>query len=72
MALHNININCNCISYFLLTIHRLALANQVIRLYAKLNLVILNLHEWFTNRLILNIDKTKVLPYKDEHIINSI
>ena len=30
-------------------------------------------HECFTNnRLILNIDKTKVLPYKDEHIINSI
>ena len=37
-----------------------------------LHLVILNLHEWFTNRLILNIDKTKVLPYKDEHSINSI
>ena len=39
----------------------------------SLNLVILNLHEWFTNnRLILNIDKTKVLPYKDANIINSI
>ena len=33
----------------------------------------LNLHEWFTNnRLILNIDKTKVLAYKDANIINSI
>ena len=40
----------------------------------------LNVHEWFTNnRLILNIDKNKVLPYKvcyliykDDHIINSI
>ena len=39
----------------------------------SLNLVILNLHEWFTNnRLILNIDKTKVLPYKDAHIIKAI
>ena len=37
------------------------------------NLVILNFHEWFTNNiLILNIDKTKVLPYKDANIINSI
>ena len=24
------------------------------------------------NRLLLNIDKTKVLPYKDKNIINSI
>ena len=33
----------------------------------------LNLHEWFTNNiLILNIDKTKLIPYKDAHIINSI
>ena len=40
----------------------------------SLNLVILNVHEWFTNnRLILNIDKKKVLPYhKDVNIINSI
>ena len=47
-------------------IHRLALVNQVMRLYKSLNLVILNvgLHEWFTNNiLLLNIDKTKVLPY---------
>ena len=76
MALHNLNINFN--PYFLLTIHRLALFNQVIRLYRvhickSLNLVILNLHEWFTNnRLILNIDKTKVLPYKYANIIKSI
>ena len=39
----------------------------------SLNLVILNLHEWFTsNRLILHIDKTKVLLYKDVNSINSI
>ena len=61
------------ILYFLKTIHRLALVNQVIRLCKSLNLVILNLHEWFTNnRLILNIDKTKVLHYKDANIINGI
>ena len=39
----------------------------------SLNLVILNVHEWFTsNRLILHIDKTKVLLYKDANSINSI
>ena len=39
----------------------------------SLNLVILNLHKCFTNnRLILNVDKTKVLPYKYANIINSI
>ena len=39
----------------------------------SLNLVILNVHEWFTNnRLILNIDKTKVLPYIYANIINVI
>ena len=54
------------ILYFLLTIHRLALVNQVGEpnktLCKSLNLVILNLHEWFTNnRLILNIDKSSTL-----------
>ena len=42
MAYHILNINFNVIQK---------------TLYKSLNLVILNLHEWFTNnRLILNID----------------
>ena len=54
-------------------IHRLALMNQVIRLCKSLYLVILNLYEWFiNNKLMLNIDKTKMLTYKDENIINVI
>ena len=63
MALHtNLNINCNLILF----------ADDKI-LCNSLNFVILNLHEWFTNnRLILNIDKTKVFPYKDAHIIKAI
>ena len=36
----------------------------------SLNLVILYLHEWFTNnRLILHIDNTQFLPYKDDILL---
>ena len=72
MTLHNLNINYNLIL--------VADDTSVIKsepsnktLCKSLNLVILNVHEYFTNnRLIFNIDKTKVLPYKDTNIINSI
>ena len=72
MALLNLNINFNLILFAddtLVSINEPS--NKT--LCKSLNVVILNLHEWFTNnRLILNIDKTKVLPYKDANIINSI
>ena len=72
MALLNLNINLNLKLFAddtLVTINEPS--NKT--LCKSLNVVILNLHEWFTNnRLILNIDKTKVLPYKDANIINSI
>ena len=72
MALHNLNINFNLILFADdISVNISEPSNK--NLCKSLNLVILNLHEWFTNnRLILNIDKTKVLPYKDAHIINSI
>ena len=63
MALHNLNINCNLILFADDTSVRISEpSNKTI--CKSLNLVIINLHEWFTNnRLILNIDKTKVQPY---------
>ena len=71
MALHNLNINCNLILFADDTSVSISEPSNK-NLCKSLNLVILNLHEWFTNnRLILNIDKTKVLPYKDANIINS-
>ena len=72
MALHNLNINCNLI--FVADDTSVSISEPSNKtLFKSLNLVILNVHEWFTNnRLILNIDKTKVLPYKDANIINSI
>ena len=67
MALHNLNINFNLILFADDT------SVSISEPCNSLNLVILNLHEWFTNnRLILNIDKTKVLLYKDAHIIKAI
>ena len=72
MALHNLNINFNIILFADDTSISISEPSNKI-LCNRLNLVILNLHEWFTNnRLILNIDKTKVLPYKDAHIIKAI
>ena len=72
MALHNLNINFNLILFADDTSVSISEPSNKI-LCNSLNLVILNLHEWFTNnRLILNIDKTKVLPYKDTHIIKAI
>ena len=72
MALHNLNINFNLILFADDTSVSISEPSNKI-LCNSLNLVILNLHEWFTNnRLILNIDKTKVLPYKDAHIIKAI
>ena len=58
----------------MLTIHLVSISEPSNKTLCKsLNLVILNVYEWFTNnRLILNIDKTKLLPYKDANIINSI
>ena len=71
-ALHNLNINVNHILFADDTSVSISKPSDK-TLSKSLNLVILNLHEWFTNnRLILNIDKTKVLPYKDTNIINSI
>ena len=62
MALHNLNINFNLILFADDTSVSISEPSNKI-LCNSLNLVILNLHEWFTNnRLILNIDKTKVLP----------
>ena len=62
MALHNLNINFNLILFADDTSVIISEPSNKI-LCNSLNLVILNLHEWFTNyRLILNIDKTKVLP----------
>ena len=76
MALDNLNINCNLILFADDTSVSINEPSNK-TLCKSLNLVIFNLHEWFTNniltyRLILNIDKTIVLPYKDAHIINSI
>ena len=72
MALYNLNINCNLILFADDTSVSISEPSNN-TLCKSLNLVILNLHEWFTNnRLILNIDKTKVIPYKDANIINSI
>ena len=72
MALHNLNINFNLILFADDTSVSISEPSNKI-LCNSLNLVLLNLHEWFTNnRLILNIDKTKVLPYKDAHIIKAI
>ena len=72
MALHNLNINVNLILFAGDTSVRTSEPSNK-TLYKSLTLVILNSHEWFTNnKLILNIDKTKVLLYKDATIINSI
>ena len=72
MALHNLNINFNHI--LIADDTSVSISKPSNKTLCKgLNLIILNLHELLTNnRLILNIDKTKVLPYKDEHIINGI
>ena len=71
MALHNLNINFNLILFTDDTSVSISEPSNKI-LCNSLNLVILNVHEWFTyNRLILNIDKTKVLPYKYAHIIKA-
>ena len=62
MALHNLNINCNLILFADDTSVSISEPSNK-TLCKSLNLVILNLYEWFTNNiLILNIDKTKVLP----------
>ena len=72
MALHNLNINCNPILFADDTSVSISEPSNK-TLCKSLNLVILNVYEWFTNnRLILNIDKTKVLPYNDANIINII
>ena len=72
MALHNLNINLNIILFADDTSVSISEPSNK-TLYKSLNFVILNLHEWFTNNiLILNVDKIKVLPYKDANIINSI
>ena len=73
--LHNLNINFIRILFSDDTSVRISeLSNKI--LFKSLNLVIFNLHERFTNNyyniLILNIDKTKVLPYKDANISNGI
>ena len=71
IALHNLNINVNLILFADGTSVSISEPSNK-TLCKSLNLVILNLHEWFTNNiLILNIDKTKVLPYKDANVINS-
>ena len=72
MALHNLNIHFNLILFADDT--SVSISEPSNKTLCKiLNLVILNLHKWFiNNRLILNIDKTKVLPYKDANIINII
>ena len=71
MALHTLNINLNLILFADNTSVSISEPSNK-TLCKSSNLVILNVHEWFTNnRLILNIDKTKVLHYKDAHIINS-
>ena len=59
MALHNLNINCNLILFADDT--SVSISGPSNKTICKsLNLVILNLHELFTNnRLILNIDKKK-------------
>ena len=72
MALDNLNINCKLILFADYTSVSISEPSNK-TLCTSLNLVILNLLEWLTNnRLILNIDKTKVLTYKDANIINSI
>ena len=72
MALHNLNINLNLILFADDTSVSISEPSNN-TLFNSLNLVILHLHEWFTNnRLILNIDETKLLTYKDANIINSI
>ena len=61
-ALHNLNINCNPIIFADDTSVCISEPSNK-TLCKSLNLVILNVHEWFTNnRLILNIDKTKFVP----------
>ena len=70
MALHNLNIN-----YTLFADDTSVIISEPSNktLCTSFYLVILNLHECFTNnRLILNIDKIKVVPFKDDNIINSI
>ena len=59
MALYNLNINFNLILFADDT--SVSISEPSNKILCKcLNLVILNLHEWFTNnRLILNIDKKK-------------
>ena len=58
---------------YIIYIYNIYIYNIYIYIYIYIYRVILNLHEWFTNnRLILNIDKTKVLPYKDANIIKAI
>ena len=60
MALHNLNINCNLI--FFADDTSVSISEPSNKTLCKsLNLDILTVHEWFTNnRLILNIDITKV------------
>ena len=71
MVLHNLNINFNLILFA--DDPSVSISEPSNKTLLKsLNLVILNLHEWFTNRLILNIDNIKVLPYKEANCINSI
>ena len=72
MTLHNLNTNVNLILFADDTSVIISEPSNK-TLCKSLNLVIFNFYEWFTNnRLILNIDKTKVLPYKDANIIKSI
>ena len=57
MALHNLNINFNLILFADDTSVSINEPSNK-TLCKSLNLLILNVHEWFTNnRLILNIDK---------------
>ena len=64
MVLQNLNINFNLILFSNDTSVSISEPSNK-TLCKSLNLVILNLHEWFTNnRLILNIDITKVFLIK--------
>ena len=61
IALHNLNINCNLILFADDTSVSISKPSNK-TLFESLNLIILNLHEWFTNnRLILNIDNSATL-----------
>ena len=58
MALHNLNINCNLILFSVFFDHIVSIIEPSNNTLCKsFNLVILNVHKWFTkNRLILNIN----------------